>query len=136
MKQEYCKTCGMPMRGREDLLGTNADGSKNQEHCVHCLKDGAFVEKTSMEGAWCQSCGMPLDGREDLLGTNADGSKNEEYCAYCFKDGAFTANVSMEEMIAFCVEPMVKAHPEMTRETAEKLMRTHFPRLKRWAGAK
>jgi len=39
MKQ--CQSCGMPMENPE-LYGTNADGSKNDEYCIYCFKDGQF----------------------------------------------------------------------------------------------
>ena len=32
----------MPME-KEELFGTNEDGSKNQEYCVYCFKDGKFM---------------------------------------------------------------------------------------------
>ena len=27
----YCQSCGMPLGDTDDLLGTNADGTKNQD---------------------------------------------------------------------------------------------------------
>ena len=33
----------------EDILGTNADGSKNEEYCSYCFKDGAFTTDLSMD---------------------------------------------------------------------------------------
>jgi hypothetical protein len=36
----------MPMQRPEDF-GTNADGSRNEEYCHYCYKDGAFVNPTS-----------------------------------------------------------------------------------------
>ncbi len=33
----------------EENLGTNADGSKNQEYCMYCYKDGAFTNDCTME---------------------------------------------------------------------------------------
>lgn len=36
----YCQSCAMPMGGEKDLLGTNADGSNNEEYCKYCFKDG------------------------------------------------------------------------------------------------
>ena len=45
----YCQSCGMPME-TDALLGTNADGSANQDYCCYCYKDGAFVQDCTMEG--------------------------------------------------------------------------------------
>ena len=42
MEQKFCQSCGMPLT--EDLLGTNADESKNEENCIFCYKDGADAE--------------------------------------------------------------------------------------------
>jgi len=42
-KGPICQSCGMPMQKDEDF-GTNADGSKNEEYCHFCYKDGKFAE--------------------------------------------------------------------------------------------
>ncbi len=47
MEQKFCQSCGMPLT--EDILGTNADGSKNEEYCIYCYKDGAFTGDYTME---------------------------------------------------------------------------------------
>ena len=47
MEQIFCQSCGMPLT--EDILGTNADGSKNEEYCIYCYKDGAFTGDFTME---------------------------------------------------------------------------------------
>jgi len=45
MKQpEICQSCSMPLRTEGDL-GTNADGTKNQEYCHFCFKDGKFTDE-------------------------------------------------------------------------------------------
>jgi len=33
----------MPM-DKEELYGTNADGSKNEDYCIYCYKDGVFTD--------------------------------------------------------------------------------------------
>lgn len=33
----------------DNILGTNADGSKNDEYCIYCYKDGNFTGNFSME---------------------------------------------------------------------------------------
>ena len=33
----------------EEVFGTNADGSKNDEYCVYCYKDGTFTMDCSMD---------------------------------------------------------------------------------------
>ena len=38
----FCQSCAMPMHQPEHF-GTEADGSRNEKHCVYCYKDGAFT---------------------------------------------------------------------------------------------
>ena len=87
------------------------------------------------EMKFCQSCGMPLN--EQLLGTNADGSRNGDYCMYCYKEGRFTNDCTMDEMIEFCaqfVDEVNKNMPKpMTKEEYKEMMRSYFPKLKRWS---
>ena len=33
----------------EDVLGINADGTKNEDYCIYCYKDGAFTGEFTME---------------------------------------------------------------------------------------
>ena len=44
---KFCQSCGMPLT--DEVLGTNADGSKNEEYCMYCYKDGKFVQDCTME---------------------------------------------------------------------------------------
>ena len=39
---KFCQSCGMPLT-EEGQLGTNADGSRNQDYCSYCWKEGAFT---------------------------------------------------------------------------------------------
>lgn len=46
----YCQSCGMPMEeGCTEILGTNLDGSKNEEYCTYCFQNGEFTTKGTME---------------------------------------------------------------------------------------
>ena len=45
--QPLCQSCGMPLT--EEFFGTNADGSKNEEYCVYCFRDGAFTGEVTMD---------------------------------------------------------------------------------------
>lgn len=47
MERTFCQSCGMPLT--EEILGTNADGSKNSDYCMYCFKDGAFTGNFTME---------------------------------------------------------------------------------------
>ena len=46
--QKFCQSCAMPISD-DELFGTNADGSKNDEYCMYCFKDGEFTSDVSME---------------------------------------------------------------------------------------
>jgi len=46
-EMKFCQSCGMPLS--DEVLGTNADGSKNEEYCIYCYKDGAFTSDFTME---------------------------------------------------------------------------------------
>lgn len=47
MDQRFCQSCGMPLT--EDVLGTNADGSKNEDYCMYCYRDGKFLQDCTMD---------------------------------------------------------------------------------------
>ena len=47
MEQNFCQSCGMPLT--DDVLGTNADGTKNEDYCMYCYKDGKFLQDCTME---------------------------------------------------------------------------------------
>ena len=46
--QKFCQSCAMPLSG-DELFGTNGDGSKNEDYCKYCFKDGEFTSDMSME---------------------------------------------------------------------------------------
>ena len=47
MEQKFCQSCGMPLTN--EILGTNADGSKNEDYCMYCYKDGKFLQDCTMD---------------------------------------------------------------------------------------
>ena len=44
---KFCQSCGMPLT--DEVLGTNADGSKNEDYCMYCYKDGKFLHECTMD---------------------------------------------------------------------------------------
>lgn len=48
MEQKICQSCGMPIV-TDQQLGTNQDGSINEDYCKYCFVDGEFVDKVTME---------------------------------------------------------------------------------------
>ena len=49
MEQEmkFCQSCGMPLNAEN--LGTNADGSKNEDYCMYCSQNGKFTNDCTMD---------------------------------------------------------------------------------------
>jgi len=48
MEIKFCQSCGMPLSNPEDM-GTNADGSVNEEYCKYCYQHGAFTQALTMD---------------------------------------------------------------------------------------
>jgi dipeptidase E len=49
MESKICQSCGMPVRTAEES-GTDRDGSRNQDYCVHCFKNGDFTSDLTLDG--------------------------------------------------------------------------------------
>lgn len=49
MEEKYCQSCAMPMGDTDEMYGTNSDGTKNDDYCKYCYKEGAFTADISME---------------------------------------------------------------------------------------
>ena len=47
MEQKFCQSCVMPMTN--EIPGTNADDSRNEDYCIYCYKDGKFAQDMTME---------------------------------------------------------------------------------------
>lgn len=47
-EMKFCQSCGIPLENL-DLHGTNGDGSKNEDYCHYCFKDGSFTQDETME---------------------------------------------------------------------------------------
>jgi general stress protein 26 len=72
---KFCQSCGMPLT--DEVLGTNADSSKNEEYCMYCYKDGKFTQECTMDemiehcaqfvGEFNEGSGMKLT-REEAIG--------------------------------------------------------------------
>lgn len=69
----FCQSCGMPLT--EEILGTNADQSKNNEYCIYCYKDGAFTGDFTME-QMVEYCSMFVEEY------NKNTSQNLTACQY------------------------------------------------------
>jgi len=47
-EMKFCESCGMALESKE-VFGTDNDGSKNEEYCIYCYKDGDFTVDCTME---------------------------------------------------------------------------------------
>lgn len=47
MEMKFCQSCGMPLTN--EILGTNADGTPNEDYCIYCYKEGKFAQDMTME---------------------------------------------------------------------------------------
>ena len=74
MENKICQSCGMPITTVDDL-GTNKDGSINNDYCKYCYKDGEFIDKVTME-EYIDMCSK--------YGSQA-GMTNEEMRDHCTK---------------------------------------------------
>lgn len=77
MKNEtkFCQSCGMPMN--DDILGTNADGGKNDDYCIYCYRDGAFTGDFTME-EMVEYCSMFVDEYNKNTGQNLTACQYKE----------------------------------------------------------
>ena len=46
-EMKFCQSCGMPLT--DEVLGTNADGTKNEDYCIYCYKEGQFLQDCTMD---------------------------------------------------------------------------------------
>jgi len=67
MEKKFCQSCGMPLT--QEVLGSNADGSKNEEYCLYCYKDGAFTGDFTME-EMIEFCAQFVDQHNTNSGQN------------------------------------------------------------------
>ena len=47
MEQKICQCCAMPID--ESTFGTEADGSKTQDYCLYCYKNGHFNKDSKVK---------------------------------------------------------------------------------------
>lgn len=58
MEQKFCQSCGMPLN--DSVMGSNADGSANDDYCKYCFNEGKFTNNFTME-EMIQYCAGMLD---------------------------------------------------------------------------
>lgn len=48
MEAKLCQSCGMPLSS-DEVRGTNADGSLNDDYCTYCYQHGKFTQDCTMD---------------------------------------------------------------------------------------
>ena len=116
---KFCQSCGMPLT--DEVLGTNADGSKNEDYCMYCYRDGKFLQDCTME-EMIEHCAQ-------FIGAVNEGLPNpitkEEYIGMMktyfpqLKRWRKTLNVSDNEVVN--VNPALAGVKELIAQMADSL---------------
>ena len=137
MKQRFCQSCGMPLT--EEVLGTNADGSKNEEYCMYCYRDGQFLQDCTMD-EMIEHCAQLMEQREqcDSCIDNAESRQKStkgqlmeqrEQCDACIDNTESRQKSTKGQFVGAVNEGLEKP---ITKEEYIGMMKTYFPQLKRW----
>ena len=128
-EMKFCQSCGMPLT--EDVLGTNADGSKNEDYCMYCYRDGKFLQDCTMEEMieHCAQFFAEQSGKAERIGAVNEGLENpitkEEYIGMMktyfpqLKRWRKTLDISNDEVMN--VNPALAGVKELIAQMADKL---------------
>jgi len=61
----------------DEVLGTNADGSKNEDYCLYCFKDGAFTADCTMD-QMIETCSQFVEMYNKNTGKNLSQDEYKE----------------------------------------------------------
>lgn len=61
----------------DDILGTNADGGRNEDYCIYCFKDGKFTQEMTME-QMIEFCAQFTDQMNEQAGWNLTPEQAKE----------------------------------------------------------
>ena len=111
-EMKFCQSCGMPLT--EDVLGTNADGSKNEDYCMYCYRDGHFLQDCTME-EMIEHCAQLMEQREQ--------------CDACIDNAESRQKSTKGQFVGAANEGLEKP---ITKEEYIGMMKSYFPQLKRW----
>ena len=73
--QNFCQSCAMPLT--EDMLGTNADGSKNPEYCRYCYQSGKYTRDCTIEEMIDFCAPMMAEGNPEMTPKKAKEQMRE-----------------------------------------------------------
>ena len=76
---KFCQSCGMPLT--DDVLGTNSDGSKNEDYCMYCYRNGKFLQDCT--GAPGFFRGTPLRPSIATHRTGKTTALIQRFCILC-----------------------------------------------------
>lgn len=51
----FCQSCGMPMKRDPANGGTEADGSRSEDYCSYCYRNGSFTSQEIKTAAEMQA---------------------------------------------------------------------------------
>lgn len=71
---KICQSCGMPIVNNNQL-GSNKDGSLNEDYCKYCYQNGEFIDDVTMQ-EYIEMCSQ--------FGAQA-GMTNEQMKEHCSK---------------------------------------------------
>lgn len=49
LEQKFCQSCGMPLTGAPQELGTEKDGTPSADYCTYCYQNGTFTRDCTMQ---------------------------------------------------------------------------------------
>ena len=75
MEMKFCQSCGMPLIN--EIIGTNADGTPNEDYCLYCYKDGRFTQDVTM-GQMIDHCARFTDEINRQSGRNLTEEQAKE----------------------------------------------------------
>ena len=107
MEQKFCQSCGMPMTN--ETLGTNADGSRNDDYCIYCYKDGKFTQDMTME-QMIDHCAQFTDEINRQSGQNLTQEQAKEMMRLFFPHLKRWKNSIMSNKILYILLPDYAAH--------------------------
>ena len=118
-EMKFCQSCGMPLT--EDVLGTNADGSKNEDYCMYCYRDGKFLQDCTMEEMiehCAQFIGAVNEGLEKPITKEEYIGQMKTYFPQ-LKRWRKTLDISNDEVMN--VNPALAGVKELIAQMADKL---------------
>ena len=107
MEMKFCQSCGMPLTN--EVLGTNADGTPNEDYCIYCYKDGKFTQDMTME-QMIDHCAQFTDEINRQSGQNLTQEQAKEMMRQFFPHLKRWKNSFMSNKILYILLPDYAAH--------------------------